>query len=29
MRDMVGQVQNEQRELGDVASEYLTGAGIL
>jgi osmoprotectant transport system substrate-binding protein len=29
MRDMVGQVQNERRELGDVASEYLTGAGIL
>jgi osmoprotectant transport system substrate-binding protein len=29
MREMVGQVQNEQRELGDVASEYLTGAGIL
>jgi osmoprotectant transport system substrate-binding protein len=29
MRDMVGQVQNEQRDVGDVASEYLTGAGIL
>jgi osmoprotectant transport system substrate-binding protein len=29
MREMVGQVQNEQRDLGDVASEYLTSAGIL
>jgi osmoprotectant transport system substrate-binding protein len=29
MRDMVGQVANEQRDLADVASEYLTGAGIL
>jgi osmoprotectant transport system substrate-binding protein len=29
MRDMVGQVQNEQRDLADVANEYLTQAGIL
>jgi osmoprotectant transport system substrate-binding protein len=29
MRDMVGQVVNEQRDLGDVANEYLTNAGIL
>jgi osmoprotectant transport system substrate-binding protein len=29
MRDMVGQVQNEQRDLGEVATEYLTGAGLL
>jgi osmoprotectant transport system substrate-binding protein len=29
MRDMVGQVQNEQRDLADVASEYLQQAGII
>jgi osmoprotectant transport system substrate-binding protein len=29
MRAMVGQVQNEQRDLGEVAGEYLTGAGLL
>ena len=29
MRDMVGQVVNEQRDLGEVATEYLTDAGIL
>jgi hypothetical protein len=29
MRDMVGQVANEQRDLGEVATEYLTNAGIL
>lgn len=29
MRDMVGQVANEQRDLGEVASEYLAGAGII
>jgi osmoprotectant transport system substrate-binding protein len=29
MRDMVGQVVNEQRDLGDVANEYLMNAGIL
>ena len=29
MRDMVGQVQNDKRDVADVASEYLTGAGIL
>jgi osmoprotectant transport system substrate-binding protein len=29
MRDMVGQVVNDKRDVADVASEYLTGAGIL
>ena len=29
MREMVGQVVNERRDVADVASEYLTGAGIL
>jgi osmoprotectant transport system substrate-binding protein len=29
MREMVGQVQNEGRDLAEVASEYLTNAGIL
>jgi osmoprotectant transport system substrate-binding protein len=29
MREMVGQVANERRDVADVASEYLTGAGIL
>ena len=29
MRDMVGQVVNEHADLGDVANEYLTNAGIL
>ncbi len=29
MRDMVGQVQNDKRDVADVAAEYLSGAGIL
>lgn len=29
MRDMVGQVLNDKRDVADVASEYLTEAGIL
>jgi osmoprotectant transport system substrate-binding protein len=29
MRDMVGQILNDKRDVADVASEYLTGAGIL
>jgi osmoprotectant transport system substrate-binding protein len=29
MRDMVGQVLNDKRDVADVASEYLTNAGIL
>jgi osmoprotectant transport system substrate-binding protein len=29
MRDMVGQVQNDKRDVEDVASEYLTSAGII
>lgn len=29
MRDMVGQVVNDKRDVADVAAEYLTGAGIL
>jgi osmoprotectant transport system substrate-binding protein len=29
MREMVGQVANERRDVADVASEYLTEAGIL
>jgi len=29
MLDMVGQVENDKRDVADVASEYLTGAGIL
>ena len=29
MREMVGQVLNDKRDVADVAEEYLTGAGIL
>ena len=29
MRDMVGQVVNDKRDVADVAAEYLSGAGIL
>jgi osmoprotectant transport system substrate-binding protein len=29
MRDMVGQVQNEKRDVADVATEYLEGEGLL
>lgn len=29
MREMVGQIQNDKRDVSDVAEEYLTGAGIL
>jgi osmoprotectant transport system substrate-binding protein len=29
MRDMVGQILNDKRDVADVASEYMTGAGIL
>jgi hypothetical protein len=29
MRDMVGQVVNDKRDVADVAAEYLTEAGIL
>ncbi len=29
MREMVGQILNDKRDVADVASEYLTGAGIL
>ena len=29
MRDMVGQVQNDKRDVEDVANEYLTNAGII
>ena len=29
MLEMVGQIQNDKRDVSDVAEEYLTGAGIL
>ncbi|MEX1262469.1 MAG: ABC transporter substrate-binding protein [Actinomycetota bacterium] len=29
MRDMIGQVVNDKRDIADVAAEYLSGAGIL
>jgi glycine betaine/choline ABC-type transport system substrate-binding protein len=29
MREMVGQILNDKRDVSDVAEEYLTNAGIL